>query len=46
MNKIVEDLKERNLLKFDDGRYIMWPPGCDIPMTIVKGWFSFNKYLF
>ena len=36
MDAIVAKLKSKDLLKFDDGRYIMWAPGIDIPMTVVK----------
>ena len=36
MDTIVARLKEQNLLTFDDGRYIMWAPGIDIPLTVVK----------
>ena len=36
MDTIVARLKEQDLLTFDDGRYIMWAPGIDIPLTVVK----------
>ena len=36
MNAVVDQLKKRNLLEFDDGRYIMWAPGIEIPLTVVK----------
>ena len=36
MDAIVAQLKEKDLLKFDDGRYIMWAPGVEIPLTVVK----------
>ena len=33
MDAIVEKLKKEDLLVFDDGRYIMWAPGVEIPLT-------------
>ena len=33
MDVIVEKLKKEDLLVFDDGRYIMWAPGVEIPLT-------------
>jgi len=36
MDIIVEKLKKEDLLVFDDGRYIMWAPGVEIPLTVVK----------
>lgn len=36
MDAIVEKLKKEDLLVFDDGRYIMWAPGVEIPLTVVK----------
>lgn len=36
MDVIVEKLKKDGLLTFDDGRYIMWAPGVEIPLTVVK----------
>lgn len=36
MDAIVASLKNDGLLVFDDGRYIMWAPGVEIPLTVVK----------
>jgi len=36
MNAVVDQLKKRDMLEFDDGRYIMWAPGIEIPLTVVK----------
>jgi len=36
MDSIVASLKNDGLLVFDDGRYIMWAPGVEIPLTVVK----------
>ena len=44
MDAIVAKLKSKDLLKFDDGRYIMWAPGIDIPMTVVKVFVHSLKY--
>jgi len=36
MNSVVQDLKKKNLLEEDEGRKVMFAPGCDIPLTVVK----------
>ena len=36
MDSIVASLKNDGLLVFDDSRYIMWAPGVEIPLTVVK----------
>ena len=36
MDKIVEQLKTQGLLIFSEGRYIMWAPGIEVPLTVVK----------
>ena len=46
MDAIVAKLKSKDLLKFDDGRYIMWAPGIDIPMTVVKVFVHSLKYVY
>jgi hypothetical protein len=50
MNAVVDQLKKRDMLEFDDGRYIMWAPGIEIPLTVVKvlkiKWLSVGLTLF
>jgi len=36
MNSVVKDLQQKNLLEEDEGRKVMFAPGCDIPLTVVK----------
>lgn len=36
MNSVVADLLSRNFLEEDEGRKVMFGPGCDIPLTVVK----------
>ena len=43
MDAIVEKLKKEDLLVFDDGRYIMWAPGVEIPLTGKS--FETNRWL-
>ena len=43
MDAIVEKLKKEDLLVFDDGRYIMWAPGVEIPLT--GEFFPFSLFL-
>ncbi|CAL8072072.1 unnamed protein product [Calicophoron daubneyi] len=36
MDDLVEELKSQKLLTPDEGRLLMWAPGSDLPLTIVK----------
>jgi len=36
MDAVVKDLKSKNHLEEDEGRKVMFAPGCDIPLTVVK----------
>lgn len=40
----VKVLKDQNMLEHDDGREIMFAPGCEIPLTVVKsdGGFTYD----
>ena len=44
MKELMKDLKERDLLTLDDGRYIYFPKDCEIPMTLIKsdGGFTYD----
>ncbi|KAA0194056.1 Arginyl tRNA synthetase cytoplasmic [Fasciolopsis buskii] len=44
MVDIVKELKDQQLLTLDEGRQLMWAPGADIPLTIVKsdGGFTYD----
>ncbi|PAA73489.1 hypothetical protein BOX15_Mlig013072g1 [Macrostomum lignano] len=44
MTEVVDELKSGGHLVPDEGRLIMWPPGCDIPLTVVKsdGGFTYD----
>ncbi|CAH8831596.1 unnamed protein product [Trichobilharzia szidati] len=42
MEEFVKDLKSRNALQEDEGRLILWPPKCEIPLTVVKSDGSFT----
>jgi len=44
MQDVVALLTERGFLEEDNGRKIMWAPGCDIPLTVVKsdGGFTYD----
>lgn len=36
MADVVRELDEKGVLKLDDGRKLMFPSGCEIPLTVVK----------
>ncbi|ESO11007.1 hypothetical protein HELRODRAFT_72621 [Helobdella robusta] len=36
MPAVVEELEKLNMLELDEGRKICWPPGAQVPLTIVK----------
>merc|ERR1719461_1827035 len=36
MNSVVKDLTSKNMLEEDEGRKVMFGPGCKIPLTVVK----------
>ncbi len=36
MNGLIQELESRGLLESDDGRKILWAPGSDIPLIMVK----------
>ena len=36
MPKVVAEFEKANLVKLEEGRKIVWPPGRTIPLTIVK----------
>lgn len=44
MEKVVEELAGKGMLVEDEGRKILWPKGCSIPLTIVKsdGGFTYD----
>nr|XP_039257488.1 arginine--tRNA ligase, cytoplasmic-like [Styela clava] len=44
MLDVVKELNEKGLLKVEDGRTLMFPPNCSIPLTIVKsdGGFTYD----
>ncbi|VDP33475.1 unnamed protein product [Echinostoma caproni] len=44
MHDLVKELEEQQFLTLDEGRKLMWPPGADIPLTIVKsdGGFTYD----
>jgi len=42
MIEVVDELKSKNLLKLEEGRHVMFLPGIDVPMTIVKSDGSFT----
>lgn len=42
MIEVVDELKSKNLLKLEEGRQVMFLPGIDVPMTIVKSDGSFT----
>ncbi|XP_070790223.1 arginine--tRNA ligase, cytoplasmic [Pituophis catenifer annectens] len=44
MHEIVKELEERGFLQMDDGRKIVFIPGCSVPLTIVKsdGGFTYD----
>ncbi|KAF8358511.1 rars-1 [Pristionchus pacificus] len=44
MEAIVEELKTRSFLREEEGRHLMFPTGCDIPLTVVKsdGGFTYD----
>lgn len=44
MQELVNELKMQNLLQLDEGRHIIWAPGAEIPMTVVKsdGGFTYD----
>ncbi|XP_059846519.1 arginine--tRNA ligase, cytoplasmic isoform X2 [Hypanus sabinus] len=36
MNEVVKSFEEKGLVQLDEGRKIVFPPGCSVPLTIVK----------
>ncbi|XP_072923379.1 arginine--tRNA ligase, cytoplasmic isoform X1 [Hemitrygon akajei] len=36
MNEVVKSFEEKGLVQLDEGRKIIFPPGCSVPLTIVK----------
>lgn len=44
MHDLVQELDAAKLLELDEGRKILWAPGCEIPLTIVKsdGGFTYD----
>ncbi|CAH8448386.1 unnamed protein product [Heterobilharzia americana] len=42
MVEFVEGLKNQKALQEDEGRLILWPPKCEIPLTVVKSDGSFT----
>ncbi|CAH8445303.1 unnamed protein product [Schistosoma margrebowiei] len=44
MEEFVNDLKSQNVLQEDEGRLILWPPKCEVPLTVVKsdGGFTYD----
>lgn len=36
MNDVVKSFEEKGLAQLDEGRKIVFPPGCSVPLTIVK----------
>ncbi|GMR41880.1 hypothetical protein PMAYCL1PPCAC_12075 [Pristionchus mayeri] len=36
MGAIVKELTDRSFLREEEGRHLMFPTGCDIPLTVVK----------
>ncbi|CAJ0574934.1 unnamed protein product, partial [Mesorhabditis spiculigera] len=44
MQAVVEELEKRSVLKEEDGRKVMFPTGCNIPLTVVKsdGGFTYD----
>merc|ERR550532_3173099 len=45
MRSLMDKLKADGKMKFDDGRYIYFPEGCDIPLTLIKsdGGFTYDS---
>ncbi|KAH8854373.1 Arginine--tRNA ligase, cytoplasmic [Schistosoma japonicum] len=42
MEEFVEYLKSQKALQEDEGRLILWPPKCEVPLTVVKSDGSFT----
>ncbi|XP_026541098.1 arginine--tRNA ligase, cytoplasmic [Notechis scutatus] len=44
MHEIVKELEERGFLQMDDGRKVVFIPGCSVPLTVVKsdGGFTYD----
>ncbi|KAM5171266.1 arginine--tRNA ligase, cytoplasmic [Mantella aurantiaca] len=44
MIKVVKEFEEKGLVEIDEGRKVVFPPGCTVPLTIVKsdGGFTYD----
>lgn len=44
MIQVVKEFEEKGLVEIDDGRKVVFPPGCTVPLTIVKsdGGFTYD----